>query len=166
MSDIGLTLMIYLLVAFGMRFGGPTLLKLYFLPWMACHLIFALVPVIITLPMQWANHCQSPSIFASALCSRATQGIVALTYLHHSDPTIPHYRKAEWNFLRGALSTVDRPLLGWAGRFFLKNVSHDHVCPRSISITRTALLTARQIAHHLFSSIPFCTSILRSLSQS
>ncbi|KAJ7170727.1 delta-12 fatty acid desaturase [Mycena crocata] len=72
------------------------------------------------LPYMWANHW-----------------IVALTYLHHSDPTIPHYRRQEWNFLRGAVSTVDRPLLGWAGRFFLKNVSHDH------------------IAHHLFSSIPF-----------
>ncbi|KAK1222246.1 hypothetical protein PQX77_014879 [Marasmius sp. AFHP31] len=63
--------------------------------------------------------------------------IVMLTYLHHTDPTIPYYRKNEWNFLRGALATVDRPLLGWAGRFFLHNVSHDH------------------IAHHLFSSTPF-----------
>ena len=63
--------------------------------------------------------------------------IVMLTYLHHSDPTIAHYRKKEWTFLRGAIATVDRPLLGWAGRFFLHNVSHDHV------------------AHHLFSSIPF-----------
>ena len=50
-----------------------------------------------------------------------------LTYLHHSDPTIVHYRNKEWSFLRGATSTVDRPLLGWAGRFFLHNVSHDHV---------------------------------------
>ena len=64
--------------------------------------------------------------------------IVMLTYLHHSDPTIAHYRNKQWSFLRGAISTVDRPLLGWAGRFFLHNVSHDHV------------------AHHLFSSIPFC----------
>ncbi|KAF8635096.1 hypothetical protein AX15_000536 [Amanita polypyramis BW_CC] len=60
-----------------------------------------------------------------------------LTYLHHSDPSIPHYRRKEWTFLRGALSTVDRPLLGWVGRFFFHNVSHDH------------------IAHHLFSTIPF-----------
>jgi len=50
-----------------------------------------------------------------------------LTYLHHSDPTVAHYRSKEWNFLRGAISTVDRPLLGWVGRFFLHNVSHDHV---------------------------------------
>ncbi|KAG6887661.1 hypothetical protein C0995_013686 [Termitomyces sp. Mi166 len=67
----------------------------------------------------------------------ANHWIVMLTYLHHSDPSIAHYRAKQWTFLRGAVSTVDRPLLGWAGRFFLHNVSHDHV------------------AHHLFSSIPF-----------
>jgi len=62
------------------------------------------------------------------LCEQLTNHwIVMLTYLHHSDPTIPMYRGKEWSFLRGAISTVDRPLLGWAGRFFLHNVSHDHV---------------------------------------
>ncbi|EGN92175.1 hypothetical protein SERLA73DRAFT_191523 [Serpula lacrymans var. lacrymans S7.3] len=67
----------------------------------------------------------------------ANHWIVMLTYLHHSDPTIPHYRTKEWSFLRGAAATVDRPLLGYLGRFFLHNVSHDHV------------------AHHFFSMIPF-----------
>ncbi|KAJ7212529.1 delta-12 fatty acid desaturase protein [Mycena pura] len=63
--------------------------------------------------------------------------IVMLTFLHHSDPTIPHYRARQWTFLRGALATVDRPLLGFIGRMYFHNVSHDH------------------IGHHLFSSIPF-----------
>ncbi|KAJ7623255.1 delta-12 fatty acid desaturase [Roridomyces roridus] len=63
--------------------------------------------------------------------------IVMLTYLHHCDPTVPYFRRKQWSFLRGASSTVDRPFLGWAGRFFLHNVSHDH------------------LSHHLFSSIPF-----------
>jgi len=63
--------------------------------------------------------------------------IVMFTYLHHTDPTMPHFRKDTWTFLRGAATTVDRPLMGWAGRFFLHNISHDHV------------------AHHFFSSIPF-----------
>ncbi|KAF8880016.1 fatty acid desaturase-domain-containing protein [Infundibulicybe gibba] len=62
---------------------------------------------------------------------------VMFTYLHHSDPTIPHYRKGEWSFLRGAAATVDRPLLGWMGRFFFHNISHDHV------------------AHHFFIQAPF-----------
>ncbi|KAF8656529.1 hypothetical protein AX16_002493 [Volvariella volvacea WC 439] len=63
--------------------------------------------------------------------------IVMFTYLHHSDPTIPHYRKGQWSFLRGAAATVDRPLLGWMGRFFFHNISHDHV------------------AHHFFLKAPF-----------
>ncbi|KZT42520.1 delta-12 fatty acid desaturase [Sistotremastrum suecicum HHB10207 ss-3] len=63
--------------------------------------------------------------------------IVMFTFLHHSDPTIPHYRHSVWTKTRGALATVDRPLLGWMGRFFLHNISHDHV------------------AHHLFLKVPF-----------
>ncbi|KAF8321137.1 hypothetical protein DL93DRAFT_2163444 [Clavulina sp. PMI_390] len=66
----------------------------------------------------------------------ANHWIVMLTYLHHTDPTMPHFRKDTWTFVRGAITTIDRPLLGWIGRFFLHNVSHDHV------------------AHHLISSIP------------
>ncbi|KAF5361402.1 hypothetical protein D9758_006253 [Tetrapyrgos nigripes] len=53
--------------------------------------------------------------------------IVMLTYLQHTDPTVPYYRKKEWTFIRGAISTVDRPLLGWIGQVFFHNVSHNHV---------------------------------------
>ena len=60
-----------------------------------------------------------------------------LVCLQHTDPTLPHFRKGAWTFLRGATATVDRPLLGWMGRYFLHNISHDHV------------------AHHFFSRIPF-----------
>lgn len=63
--------------------------------------------------------------------------IVCFTYLQHSDPTIPYYRKDQWTFARGALATVDRPLFGWVGVFFFHNISSDHV------------------AHHFFPSIPF-----------
>ncbi|KAF8312275.1 hypothetical protein DL93DRAFT_1332737 [Clavulina sp. PMI_390] len=62
---------------------------------------------------------------------------VMCTYLQHTDPTMPHFRNGAWTFLRGAATTVDRPFLGWIGRFFFHNISHDHV------------------AHHFFSSIPF-----------
>ncbi|KAH0581132.1 hypothetical protein H2248_012260 [Termitomyces sp. 'cryptogamus'] len=63
--------------------------------------------------------------------------IVMLTYLQHSDPTIPYYRKDQWTFARGALATVDRPLFGWVGRFFFHNINTDH------------------LAHHFFATIPF-----------
>ncbi|KAF8653567.1 hypothetical protein AX16_003877 [Volvariella volvacea WC 439] len=101
-SNIGLSIMAFILYTWTNQVGLSNFLKLYFVPYIL------------------ANHW-----------------IVMLTYLHHTDPSIAHYRKAEWSFIRGAVSTVDRPLLGWAGRFFLHNVSHDHV------------------SHHLFSSIPF-----------
>jgi len=67
----------------------------------------------------------------------ANHWVVLLTFLQHTDPTIPHYRHPQWTFVRGALATVDRPLLGWIGRVFLHNISHDH------------------IAHHFFSNVPF-----------
>ncbi|KAF9447277.1 hypothetical protein P691DRAFT_793638 [Macrolepiota fuliginosa MF-IS2] len=63
--------------------------------------------------------------------------MVMFTYLQHSDPTIPYYRKDEWTFARGALATVDRPVFGWVGRYILHNINTDHV------------------AHHFFTAIPF-----------
>jgi fatty acid desaturase len=63
---------------------------------------------------------------------------IMITYLHHTDPDVPHYRKKAWNFQRGAAATVDRPILGWQGRFFLHDVAHYHVI------------------HHFFPKMPFC----------
>jgi len=62
---------------------------------------------------------------------------IMITYLHHTDPTLPHYRGKEWNFQRGAAATVDRDFLGWQGRFFLHDVAHYHVI------------------HHFFPKMPF-----------
>ncbi|KAG6811249.1 hypothetical protein H0H92_008367 [Tricholoma furcatifolium] len=62
---------------------------------------------------------------------------IMITYLHHTDPELPHYRGKEWNFQRGAAATVDRPFLGWQGRFFLHDVAHFHV------------------VHHFFPKMPF-----------
>ncbi|KAJ7595190.1 fatty acid desaturase-domain-containing protein [Mycena floridula] len=62
---------------------------------------------------------------------------IMITYLHHTDPIMPHYRGKEWNFQRGAAATVDRPVLGWQGRFFLHDVAHFHVI------------------HHFFPKMPF-----------
>ncbi|KAF9456330.1 hypothetical protein BDZ94DRAFT_1285801 [Collybia nuda] len=56
-----------------------------------------------------------------------THWFAMITYLHHTDPTVPHYRNKEWNFQRGAAATVDRNFLGWQGRFFLHDVAHFHV---------------------------------------
>jgi len=60
-----------------------------------------------------------------------------ITYLHHTDPVAPHYRDNVWNYQRGAAATIDRPVLGWQGRFFLHDVAHFHVI------------------HHFFPKLPF-----------
>ncbi|TFY69825.1 hypothetical protein EVJ58_g181 [Rhodofomes roseus] len=112
LSDIGILGMGLVLRRAANLYGAWAVFMYYFIPYVLCNHWFKLL-----------NH---------------TVGLVVmLTYLHHSDPTIPHYRKDEWSWVRGAAATVDRPLLGWAGRFFLHNVSHDHV------------------AHHFFSYAPF-----------
>ena len=86
--------------------------------------------------------------------------IVMLTYLQHSDPSIPHYRFGEWTWLRGGLATIDRPLLGWIGRFFLHNVDHGY-CWLATALTFSFQISHDHVAHHLFPSIPFCKSTFR-----
>ncbi|KAK2467517.1 hypothetical protein APHAL10511_000372 [Amanita phalloides] len=66
-----------------------------------------------------------------------THWFIMITYLHHTDPVLPHYRGKEWNFQRGAAATIDRNFLGWQGRFFLHDVAHYHVI------------------HHFFPKMPF-----------
>ncbi|KAK7689099.1 hypothetical protein QCA50_007790 [Cerrena zonata] len=66
-----------------------------------------------------------------------THWFIMITYLHHTDPLLPHYRGKEWNYQRGAAATVDRNFLGWQGRFFLHDVAHYHVI------------------HHFFPKMPF-----------
>ena len=76
-----------------------------------------------------------------------THWFVMITYLHHTDRILPHYRGRTWNFQRGAAATVDRNFLGWQGRFFLHDVAHFHVI------------------HHFFPKMPFCkliTALVRS----
>jgi len=62
--------------------------------------------------------------------------LVLITYLQHTDVFMPHFRNKEWNWLRGALCTVDRsfgPLLDHT----FHHIVDTHVC------------------HHLFSKMPF-----------
>ncbi|KAJ7210903.1 fatty acid desaturase-domain-containing protein [Mycena pura] len=66
-----------------------------------------------------------------------THWFIMITYLHHTDPVIPHFRAKEWNFERGASATVDRDFLGWQGDFFLHSVARYHVI------------------HHFFPKMPF-----------
>ncbi|KAK9941334.1 hypothetical protein M0R45_017940 [Rubus argutus] len=60
--------------------------------------------------------------------------LVLITYLQHTHPSLPHYDAAEWDWLRGALSTVDRDY------GVLNKVFHN--------------ITDTHVVHHLFSTMP------------
>ncbi|GFY93612.1 fatty acid desaturase 2 [Actinidia rufa] len=60
--------------------------------------------------------------------------LVLITWLQHTHPALPHYDSSEWDWLRGALSTMDRDY-GILNRVF-HNITDTHV------------------AHHLFSTMP------------
>lgn len=62
--------------------------------------------------------------------------LVTVTYLHHTDTYVPHYRESEWSWLRGSLCTVDRSY-GKILDVVLHHITDTHVC------------------HHIFSKMPF-----------
>ncbi|KIM76146.1 hypothetical protein PILCRDRAFT_826658 [Piloderma croceum F 1598] len=76
-----------------------------------------------------------------------THWFVMITYVQHVDQSLPHYRRSAFTFQRSATATIDRPFLGWQGRFFLHDVAHYHVI------------------HHFFTKIPWynCEEATRHL---
>jgi len=60
--------------------------------------------------------------------------LVLITYLQHTHPALPHYDSSEWDWLRGALATMDRDY------GILNKVFHN--------------ITDTHVAHHLFSTMP------------
>ncbi|KAI9853775.1 MAG: hypothetical protein M1824_000885, partial [Vezdaea acicularis] len=71
------------------------------------------------IPYLWVNHW-----------------LVAITYLQHTDPSLPHYTPEAWNYVRGAAATIDREF-GFIGRQLLHGIIETHVL------------------HHYVSTIPF-----------
>jgi omega-6 fatty acid desaturase (delta-12 desaturase) len=61
--------------------------------------------------------------------------LVLYTWLQHNDPSVPHYGTEEWTWVKGALSTIDRPY--GIFDFFHHKIGSTHV------------------AHHLFHEMPF-----------
>merc|ERR1712084_172257 len=61
--------------------------------------------------------------------------LVLYTWLQHTDPSVPQYGPDEWTWIRGALSTIDRPY--GIFDFFHHKIGSTHV------------------AHHLFHEMPF-----------
>ncbi|MCJ1295030.1 Oleate hydroxylase fah12 [Xylographa carneopallida] len=71
------------------------------------------------LPYLWVNHW-----------------LVAITFLQHTDPSLPHYEPEAWTYTRGAAATIDREF-GFIGRHLLHGIIETHVL------------------HHYVSTIPF-----------
>jgi omega-6 fatty acid desaturase (delta-12 desaturase) len=59
-----------------------------------------------------------------------------VTYIQHTDGSLPHYDHSQWTFARGAAATMDHSP-GFLDRIFWHNITSTHVC------------------HHLISAIPF-----------
>lgn len=62
--------------------------------------------------------------------------LVAITFLQHTDPSLPHYQGESWTYVRGAAATIDREF-GFIGRNMLHGIVETHVL------------------HHYVSTIPF-----------
>merc|ERR1711939_1183899 len=62
--------------------------------------------------------------------------LVAITFLQHTDPSLPHYTPTSWTYTRGAAATIDRES-GFIGRQLLHGIVETHVL------------------HHYVSTIPF-----------
>lgn len=78
---------------------------------------FAEVFCLYLVPYLWVNHW-----------------LVAITFLQHTDPLLPHYRAPEFTFPRGALATLDRStmgdlgsIMGWIGAVATHGISETHI---------------------------------------
>ncbi|KAF8243415.1 hypothetical protein K440DRAFT_561840 [Wilcoxina mikolae CBS 423.85] len=61
------------------------------------------------IPYLWVNHW-----------------LVAITFLQHTDPSLPHYHPEAWNYCRGAAATIDREF-GFIGRHLMHGIVETHV---------------------------------------
>jgi len=62
--------------------------------------------------------------------------LCAITFMQHTHPDVPHFDDAEWTWLRGALSTIDRTMGPFA----------DY---------KTHYIVPSHVVHHIFSDMPY-----------
>lgn len=68
-----------------------------------------LMMVLWFVPWLWVNHW-----------------LVFVTFLQHTDPTMPHYTAEQWTFARGAAATIDRDF-GFIGQHIFHDIIETHV---------------------------------------
>jgi omega-6 fatty acid desaturase (delta-12 desaturase) len=61
------------------------------------------------------------------------QSSVAITFLQHTDPSLPHYTAESWTYTRGAAATIDRDF--WPiGPYCFHDIIETHVLHHYISV--------------------------------
>ena len=119
LSDLGLAITGTILFFIGKNHGWANLAVWYFLPYL------------------WVNHWLGNRPQELLLLSSANAcSTVAITFLQHTDPSLPHYTPDSWSFTRGAAATIDREF-GFIGRTLMHGIVETHVL------------------HHYVSTIPF-----------
>ena len=119
LSDLGIALTVTGLTLLTRRFGFANMAVWYFIPYL------------------WVNHWLGTSHLPLPLTHpNVITRTVAITFLQHTDPSLPHYENAAWTFTRGAAATIDREF-GFVGRHLLHGIIETHVL------------------HHFVSTIPF-----------
>ncbi|KAK3281139.1 Delta(12)-fatty-acid desaturase [Cymbomonas tetramitiformis] len=93
--------------------------------------------------------------------------LVLYTWLQHSDTDIPHYDGDDWNFVKGALCTVDRPY-GAVLDFLHHRIGSTHVAhhvnsaiPHYHALEATNAIKAAYPDHYLYDPTPIGEAMWR-----
>lgn len=70
--------------------------------------------------------------------------LVFVTFLQHTDSTMPHYHALQWTFARGAAATIDRNF-GFVGQHIFHDIIETHVLHHYVS--RIPFYNAREASH-------------------
>jgi len=88
------------------------------------------VCLVYVIPYLWVHHWLSKSnclqLLHSTIVLMHLNCLVAITYLHHNHPDVPHYSDEGWTFVKGNLATIDRDF-GWIGRHLFHGIIDTHV---------------------------------------
>jgi omega-6 fatty acid desaturase (delta-12 desaturase) len=125
MTDVGLLIMGSVLYYAATQVGAWNVVLLYGVPYLWVHHWLSMSYPLFTYACTIVQELLSNLIY-----------VVAITYLQHTHPALPHYTAESWTYTKGALATVDRTT-GFIGRHFFHEIIDYHV------------------VHHLFSRIPF-----------
>jgi len=94
--------------------------------------------------------------------------LVLYTWLQHTDPEVPHYGEDEWSWLKGAVSTIDRPY-PWIVDELHHHIGTTHVChhvfhelPHYNAVEATAALKKTLGSHYKYDPTPITRALWKT----